>query len=208
MAAIARAHALAQLGCESESFRRFSSGLPILTLLPVEFAWMSWPMDFGAVHLSMRRAARSFSLEFCSAWRRISYRSVFFTLRIRDGSPSVWREKSRGRRLTLLPPYVFHAYNVTHSLVVWAVAFFLLWQLVKKPPWLLGAWLLHILCDIPTHATSYFPTPFLWPFPTPFVNGVPWSTPWFMAANYGTMLIVYCGLFFYFRRKKTRSGSQ
>jgi hypothetical protein len=68
--------------------------------------------------------------------------------------------------------------------------------------------LLHILCDIPTHAASYFPTPFLWPFPTPFVNGVPWSTPWFMAANYGTMFIVYCGLFFYFRRKKTWTGSQ
>jgi membrane-bound metal-dependent hydrolase YbcI (DUF457 family) len=63
--------------------------------------------------------------------------------------------------LTLLPPYVFHAYNITHSLVVWAVAFFLLWLLTKKPPWLLGAWLLHILCDIPTHAASYFPTPFL-----------------------------------------------
>jgi hypothetical protein len=103
--------------------------------------------------------------------------------------------------LTLLPPYVFHAYNVTHSFVVWAVAFVLLWQLTKKPPWLLGAWLLHILCDIPTHATSYFPTPFLWPFATPFVNGVPWFTLWFMAANYATMFIVYSCLFLHFRRK-------
>ena len=103
--------------------------------------------------------------------------------------------------LTLLPPYVFHAYNITHSLVVWAVAFFLLWRLTKKPTWLLGAWLLHILCDIPTHATSYFPTPFLWPFPTPFVNGTPWFTPWFMAANYATMLIVYTVLVRYFRSK-------
>jgi membrane-bound metal-dependent hydrolase YbcI (DUF457 family) len=89
--------------------------------------------------------------------------------------------------LTLLPPYVFHAYNVTHSLVVCTVAFFLLWQLTKKPPWLLGAWLLHILCDIPT----------------PFVDGIPWSTPWFMAANYATMFIVYCCLFLYFRRKSS-----
>jgi membrane-bound metal-dependent hydrolase YbcI (DUF457 family) len=101
--------------------------------------------------------------------------------------------------LSILPPYVFHAYNVTHSLVVWAVAFFLLWFLIKKPPWLLAAWLLHILCDIPTHATSYFPTPFLWPFRTPFVNGIPWSTPWFMAANYSAIFAVYCGLIFYFR---------
>jgi len=103
--------------------------------------------------------------------------------------------------LTLLPPYVFHAYNVTHSLVVWAAAFFLLWRLTKKPPWLLVAWLLHVLCDIPTHVASYFPTPFLWPFSTPLVDGVPWSTPWFMAANYATLFTVYCYLFFYFRRK-------
>ena len=105
--------------------------------------------------------------------------------------------------LTILPPYVFHAYNLTHSLFVWAVAFILLWRLTKNPPWLLGAWLLHILCDIPTHAASYFPTPFLWPFPTPFVNGIPWSTPWFMIANYGTMIVVYSSMFFYLRKRRT-----
>jgi membrane-bound metal-dependent hydrolase YbcI (DUF457 family) len=103
--------------------------------------------------------------------------------------------------LTILPPYVFHAYNLTHSLFVWAVAFILLWRLTKNPPWLLGAWLLHILCDIPTHAASYFPTPFLWPFRTPFVNGIPWSTPWFMIANYASMFIVYSVMFLYFRKK-------
>ena len=103
--------------------------------------------------------------------------------------------------LAMLPAYVFHAYNVTHSLVVWLVVFVLLWRFIRKPPWLLGAWLLHILCDIPTHATSYFPTPFLWPLATPFVNGIPWSTPWFMAANYGALIIVYTWLILYFRRK-------
>jgi membrane-bound metal-dependent hydrolase YbcI (DUF457 family) len=105
--------------------------------------------------------------------------------------------------LTILPPYVFHAYNLTHSLFVWAVAFILLWLLTKNPPWLLGAWLLHILCDIPTHAASYFPTPFLWPFPTPFVNGIPWSTPWFMFTNYASMIVVYASMFFYFRKRRT-----
>ena len=113
------------------------------------------------------------------------------------------RQISGPPALTLLPPYVFHAYNITHSLVVWAVAFFLLWLVTKKPPWLLGAWLLHILCDIPTHAASYFPTPFLWPFPTPILDGVPWSTPWFMAAHYATLFIVYCCLFLYCRRKRS-----
>ena len=101
--------------------------------------------------------------------------------------------------LSTLPPYVFHTYNLTHSLIVWSVAFFLLWSIMKNPPWLLGAWLLHNVCDIPTHAVSYFPTPFLWPFPTPFVDGIPWSTPWFLAANYTALFVVYCWLFFYFR---------
>jgi membrane-bound metal-dependent hydrolase YbcI (DUF457 family) len=105
--------------------------------------------------------------------------------------------------LAILPPFLFHAYNITHSLVVWAVIFLLIWWWTRVPPWLFGAWLLHILCDIPTHGTSYFPTPFLWPFPTPFVNGIPWSTPWFMAANYATIFVVYCFVFFYYRKKNT-----
>jgi hypothetical protein len=103
--------------------------------------------------------------------------------------------------LTLLPAYVFHAYNVTHSAVVWAIAFVSLWQINKNPPWLLAPWLLHILCDIPTHSTSYFPTPFLWPLPTPFVDGITWSTTWFMVANYAAMFAVYSALFLYFRKK-------
>jgi len=42
--------------------------------------------------------------------------------------------------LASLPPYVFHSYNVTHSMIVWAAGFALLWALIKKPPWLLAAW--------------------------------------------------------------------
>lgn len=103
--------------------------------------------------------------------------------------------------LASLPPYVFHAYNFTHSLVVWVVVFLSLWALLKKPPWLLAAWLLHIVCDIPTHVMSYFPTPFFWPLPTPYVDGVPWPTPWFMAVNYATLVTVYCWLFWHCRNE-------
>jgi len=105
--------------------------------------------------------------------------------------------------LAILPPYLFHAYNLTHSLVVCAATFFLLWLTTKHPPWLLSAWLLHIVCDIPTHTESYFPTPFLWPFPTPFVNGIPWSTPWLMLVNYTALIVVYCGISFYLRKRAT-----
>ena len=101
----------------------------------------------------------------------------------------------------LLPAYVFYAYNVTHSLFVWALAFFLLWWFMKGPPWLMFVWALHILSDIPTHGRSYFPTPFLWPFITPFVDGVSWATPEFLAGNYLCLVLVYGGLFFYQRRR-------
>lgn len=104
--------------------------------------------------------------------------------------------------LSLLPAYVFHAYNMTHSLVVWTVVFTLLWLLAKNPRWLLGAWGFHIICDIPTHASSYFPTPFLWPFTTPFVNGMSWATPGLLAVNYAALIIAYAGMAFYVRKKR------
>ena len=103
--------------------------------------------------------------------------------------------------LSSLQAYVFHAYNLTHSLVVWVLLFGLLWVVIRRPPWIWLAWGLHILCDIPTHDTRYFPTPYLWPFPTPFVEGIPWATPWFMAANYSALAAVYLGVFFNTRRR-------
>jgi hypothetical protein len=106
--------------------------------------------------------------------------------------------------LSILPAYVFYAYNMTHSLLVWTAGFILLWGFLKHPPWLLGAWLLHILCDIPTHSTSYFPTPFLWPFPTPFVDGISWASPPFLIANYAALIALYAGMFFYLRMSRAR----
>jgi hypothetical protein len=104
--------------------------------------------------------------------------------------------------LAILPGYVFYAYNFTHSLIVCSVTFFLLWALLKSPPWLLAPWALHIVCDVPTHGTSYFPTPFLWPLPTPLVDGISWATPRFMAANYSALLITYIVMLFYVTRGK------
>lgn len=104
--------------------------------------------------------------------------------------------------LSALPSYVFHAYNLTHSLVLWGAVFALFWAINKKPPWLWLPWGLHILCDIPTHSSGYFPTPYLWPFPAPFVNGISWSEPWFMLSNYLSLLAAYLLVFLHARRKK------
>lgn len=117
-----------------------------------------------------------------------------------------------------IPPYVYHAYNVTHSLVVWSALFALAYawvayqqsrslRLNPSTPlqilWPFGAWPLHILCDIPLHSTRFFPTPYLWPFPTPFYDGTPWGRRPFMIANYGLIALVYLGLLL--RRKLRQS---
>lgn len=104
--------------------------------------------------------------------------------------------------LSMLPEFVFHAYNLTHSLVVWAAAFAIIWLIKRHPPRLFLAWGLHILCDIPTHTSRYFPTPYLWPLPTPYVEGVSWATPWFMISNYAALLAVYSGVFLFVRKRR------
>lgn len=104
--------------------------------------------------------------------------------------------------LSLLPDYIFHAYNLTHSLVVWGAVFALVWWVSKTPPWLLLAWFVHILCDIPTHSSSYFPTPYLWPLPTPIVDGISWATQGFLLTNYSLLLTVYAVVFFRLKRRK------
>jgi mannose/fructose/N-acetylgalactosamine-specific phosphotransferase system component IIC len=96
--------------------------------------------------------------------------------------------------LSLIPSWVFAAYNVTHSLVVIGIAFAILW--VAKREWtvFLYGWILHILCDIPTHTRAYFPTPFLWPISSLTISGMSWARPWFMATNYAALAGVYAYL--------------
>ena len=89
------------------------------------------------------------------------------------------------------PPYVYQSYNVTHSLVVWAAMAGAVWLVRNRFPWILGAWGLHILCDIPLHEISFFPTPWLWPLHTPFVNGVRWAQPVIMIPNYVALIVAY-----------------
>lgn len=93
------------------------------------------------------------------------------------------------------PRYVHQSYDVTHSLVVWAVVTGAVWLFIRKSfVWVMGAWALHILCDIPTHSTDFFPTPYLWPLATPFHNGTPWARPVFLIGNYVAIGLVYAAL--------------
>jgi hypothetical protein len=93
-----------------------------------------------------------------------------------------------------IPTYVYTMYDITHSLVIFALGATLLWFFARDWFWLSGGWLLHIMIDLPTHTGAFFPTPFLWPLSDFRLSGVSWGASWFMAANYGSLLILYTWL--------------
>lgn len=92
-------------------------------------------------------------------------------------------------------------YQYSHSLVIWAVVFIIVWIIAKRPRLELLGWALHILIDIPSHAGNFYATPFLFPLSDwKFMHGVPWSNPTYMIINYSLLLIVTV----YFLRKKKK----
>ncbi len=104
-------------------------------------------------------------------------------------------------------PFFVHAfYNVTHSLLAFGGVFGLVWLFRRKPFWPMATWGLHIIVDIPTHASWFFPTPFLWPISDVTVNGVPWSHPIIFFPNVILLLAFYVW-FFAARRKRSRNIS-
>jgi membrane-bound metal-dependent hydrolase YbcI (DUF457 family) len=111
-----------------------------------------------------------------------------------------FRHLGRRPELSEIPDYVFQLYNISHSLVVFAVVFAALWLLRGKPMWEMCAWALHILVDIFTHSLAFFPTPFLWPISDVRFNGHPWSDPMIWFPNVALLICVYA-VYFWKRRK-------
>lgn len=103
----------------------------------------------------------------------------------------------------LIPDYVHSLYNVSHSLVIYGIFFALLWFLGKKTfAKLTLGWPLHILVDIPTHSSAFFPTPFLWPVSSFHVDGVPWGHAAIFIPN--VVLIIGLYTYWYIKRKRER----
>ncbi|MDO8514162.1 MAG: hypothetical protein Q7S50_01300 [bacterium] len=104
----------------------------------------------------------------------------------------------------MIPAYVSSVYSVTHSLIIYAVFFALLWWLGKRHfAHLTLAWPLHILVDIPTHSNVFFPTPFLWPLSHFSVNGMQWGQPVIFIPN---VILLLCLYFYWFIHRKRRSS--
>jgi len=105
-----------------------------------------------------------------------------------------------------IPAYVYHLYDVTHSLVVFCLVFGVVWLLRGKPLLELGAWGLHLVMDIFTHSSAFFPTPFLWPLSTAHFDGLPWVDPLIFVPNVLLLALLYAG-FFWKRRRRATPGS-
>jgi len=85
-------------------------------------------------------------------------------------------------------------YGAAHSLIVFTLAFAAASMVARRVVWEMLGWLLHILIDIPTHSYSYYATRFLWPVSQVRVDGIPWWTPWFWAATYAVLAVVYVAI--------------
>jgi len=94
--------------------------------------------------------------------------------------------------------WVFHLsgvlYNVSHSLIIFAIVFFAVWAYFKQARLELLGWLLHILIDVPTHTYVFYPTPVFWPVFDWKFSGFSWGQPWFIILNYSLLLVVYVWL--------------
>ena len=108
--------------------------------------------------------------------------------------------------LETIPSYVFTIYDFSHSLVVFAAFFAMVWFLgYTHFAKLTLAWPLHILVDIPTHDASFFPTPFLWPISDFHIDGVSWGHPMIFIPNVILLLCLYG--FWYVQRKKSHGSN-
>jgi len=81
-------------------------------------------------------------------------------------------------------------YNISHSLVVWALATLTLSAILRRWFWPTWGWALHIIIDIVGH--QYTLTPFLWPLSSMKVHAAwDWlNVPW-LIGNYVALAAVF-----------------
>jgi hypothetical protein len=106
------------------------------------------------------------------------------------------------------PPYssiIDMLYNISHSIIIFAVVFLIVWLIFRKPIYILFGWLLHILIDIPTHRIGHFATPFLWPISNFKINGlIYWREPLFIVIDILALIIAYWIIFRKEKRMKRK----
>ena len=115
------------------------------------------------------------------AWHRLfgdpAHPMQFFSRALRESLP------------VFLQPHILYPWS--HSLIIFALLFAIVWFLGRRAAPAMLAWPLHILMDIPSHRAGLYGTPFLWPISSYRFNGVSWGQRWFMILNYTALAAVF-----------------
>jgi hypothetical protein len=99
---------------------------------------------------------------------------------------------------------IHHLHCSAHSAVVAAAATACAWIVLRCFPMALLGWWSHVLLDIPTHSADYYPVSVFYPLADIGVDGIAWTQPWFLAANYTLLALAYMLLL---RHRRTATGS-
>lgn len=90
----------------------------------------------------------------------------------------------------ILNELTFHLHCAMHSALLAGVVTAVSWVWLKRLWIPLLGWWSHILIDVLTHSADFYPSPVFYPATYWGFDGIAWNTPWFIVANYLTMLIV------------------
>lgn len=95
----------------------------------------------------------------------------------------------------VLPPWLemwsHHLHCTMHSVIIAGAATVILWSwwgLVWLP---LTGWWLHIVIDVFTHSSEFYPVPVFYPITYQGFDGIAWNTPWFMVVNYSALVLIW-----------------
>jgi len=117
-----------------------------------------------------------------------------------EDAPSIeWARRDAGQ----IPAYVFTLYDWSHSLVIFSGVLLAARVAARRIWWPMFGWGFHVLIDMFTHTSAFFPTPFLWPIADAHdtsIDAVSWSHPIFIAANVSALVVAYIALFVLHRR--------
>lgn len=151
----------------------------------------------NAIYLKARRRARWFAVAFALLPDIISFGPFFLeelaVHGIHEGPPTF-------KPVALA--YISRVYPITHSMIIFAAVFIVVWAMRRRPYLPLAAWGLHIATDIFTHSRNFFPTPFLFPVSDYTVNAISWANPRFLIPNLAALAATYLLIFILRRRQR------
>lgn len=95
-----------------------------------------------------------------------------------------------------MPPVVewlsHHLHCLGHSAIAVGIVTALVWVAIRSLWIPLLGWWLHIVIDVFTHSSDFYPSPVLYPLTMRGFDGIAWNDSRFMLLNYTSLAVVFC----------------